>query len=227
MARTVTLANLRTEVYERADVDDNYVPPDQMDRLINGSLAALYRMMARASKDWFLDSKDISVTPGGSPFALADDHWRAQKVLVQDGNDWYPMRRWSLSEAAALQDSGVTAASSGYRFQQQQLHVYPTDYTWSATIRVWYTPAPPVLDETSPGTSDVWDGVAGWEEWVILDCCLKLAVKQEEDTAALMAQRAEVWTDIMGDASEVDDAEPDRIRDVALETYGLDPIDLR
>lgn len=221
MARNRTLLDIRTEVYDRSDVEEVYCPTDEMDRMINSSLARLYRAMVRASKDWFLSSTDVSVVAGTGNYALASDTWRAQKVLVYDSGEWYPMRRWGLSEICSAQETYGEPRNSGYRVMNKRLYIFPTDFSWSGTVRVWYTPAPPQLS----ADTDTWDGVAGWEEFVVVECCIKLAVKQEQDAGELFAERKMLLEEIVGDAAETDDGEPGRVRDVALEKLGLDIVD--
>ena len=52
------------------------------------------------------------------------------------------------------------------------------------------------------------DGVAGWEDYIILDTAIKCAVKQEMDTSALMMQRQAMLQRIEAEAANRQAGDP-------------------
>jgi hypothetical protein len=54
------------------------------------------------------------------------------------------------------------------------------------TIRVWY--APQAADLSSD--SDTFQGINGWEEYIIVDVCIKMLTKEESDPSIFAAQKA-------------------------------------
>lgn len=221
MARNRTLAELQQEVYELADVDRAYIDEPQMTRYINASLAELYDLVVASNKDHYAESANISVSSGTDSYALAADHYRLVGVDVYVSGYWHLMNRFNLHERNQLQDSGTAEeTSTRYRVVGGALKLRPTP-TWTGTVRYWYIPAPPQLSLDT----DMWDGIAGWEQYVIVDCCIKCGIKQKEDVAELMAQKAALAGRIKMLCSDMDDNEPDRVRDVYLEEAGTYPAD--
>ena len=221
MARNRTFAEIKAEVYERSDVDTNYVSAAEMGRMVNASLAELYDLLVSVNKDLYVSSQSVSVVSGTDEYDLASDFYRIEGVDVTSGSKSYPMKRFNFSERNALQDAGATELSTRYRAIGTTIKFIPTP-NWSGTVTVWYCPAPSELDEDS----DTWNGFAGWEEYAVVDCCIKLAQKQEEDATLLVKQKADLVARIRNMATDLDDNEPDRIRDVEMETLGLDVWDV-
>jgi hypothetical protein len=85
---------------------------------------------------------------------------------------------------------------------------------------VTYIPAPPVLTDVTPGTSDQWDGFAGFEELAVVWCVIAIKNQQEEDVQAEILESKALIADIHNSASTRDDAEPPRVRDVSAELAG-------
>jgi hypothetical protein len=220
MARNRTLAELQQEVYELADVDLAYIDEPQMTRMINASLAELYDLVVASNKDHYAESANISVVSGTDSYTLAADHYRLVGVDVYDGGAWHLMKRFNLHERNQLQDSEASDVNTSYRVVGGALKLRPTP-TWSGTVRVWYIPAPPQLSLDT----DTWDGISGWEQYVVIDCCLKLGRKQKEDVTELVAEKTALAGRIRGLSADMDDNEPDRVRDVYLEEAGTYPAD--
>jgi hypothetical protein len=216
MPRTRTLAQLRTEIRNRGDLLSVRHSDDELTRNINQSIADLYTQLVDLSKDYFLSSVDVSVTSGTANYNLstagAADVYKILGVDVQDSGRWYSLRRFNWSERNQLQDSGSTKRNTRYRVMADNVRLRP-DPGWSGTLRVWYIPAPSVLS----ADSDTFDGIAGWEEYVILDCIIKARIKDEESYDSILNQKTILEKKIRAQANERDDGEPDRVRDVESE----------
>lgn len=210
MARTRTLAQLRTEIQNRGDLRSIRHPDAQVDRNINQSIAELYDLLINADPDYYLSSDDISVTSGTANYALASDFYKAVGVDVQDtDSNWYVMRKFNFAERNQLQDTGTERLDARYRIMGSNLRLRPTP-AWTGTVRLWYIPAPTVLTSDS----DTFDGISGWEEFVIVDGIIKARVKDEEDITDVMAQKQMLIRRIENMAASRDTGEPDRVRDV-------------
>lgn len=215
MARTRTLTLLETECYERCDVRAITVPQAEMWRMINGSLADLYDQVCKVNKSQLMaaTAKAIAVVSGTASYALDDTHYRTVGVDVTSGGAWYPMRRFNWSERnIGSAESNSNPLSTSYRVQGTKIWFAPTP-AWSGTARVWYIPAPPIL---AAGTT-TWDGIAGWEEYAVLDTIIKIKSKLEEDAQLEMAQKKACLERILAVAADMDDGEPPHVRDVELE----------
>lgn len=209
MARTRTLTELIAEVRERGDFRSVRHPDADITRRINQSIAELYDLLVSVNQDYFLDSDDISVVSGTDSYSLDTAFFKVLGVDVQFGSNWYPVRKFQWAERNQYQDGGTSQRDVRYRIMGQKLYLRPTP-RWSGTVRVWFIPAPTVL---SAG-SDTFDGISGWEEYVIVDCVIKGKLKDEEPADEWMAIKGQLAGRIRDLAAERDPGEPDRVRDV-------------
>jgi hypothetical protein len=228
MPRTRTFLQLQDEVYERADVRESHIERPEMRRLVNGGLARLYRILVRASPDWVESSTDLAVVSGTAVYAMPADFWMIRNVAFNDNGRWIPMRRFMSSERYQFQ-TGSQKWDVRYRIRDSGIRVGGTaqlelrpEPNWSDTVRVAYIPAPPSLDLTGADDAVTLDGVAGWEEFVILDAVIKLKEKQEEDATSEIGDLVRLKADIAEDASDRDEGEPKRVRDVENELSDVD-----
>ncbi len=65
------------------------------------------------------------------------------------------------------------------------------------------------------------DGVAGWEEFIIIDAAIKAKVKQEQDTADLRIQKQEMVADIQSMAEGRDAGQAHHVSDALAANGGL------
>ena len=65
-----------------------------------------------------------------------------------------------------------------------------------------FTSAPDIISEKGATFSN------GWDEWVVLDACIKARDKQESDTRVLQVEREEWWQSIIDALSPRDGASP-------------------
>lgn len=189
MARSRTLGNLRSDVRERCDmVSDQYVTDATFNEYINQSAARLYNKIDAACEG-FYSSTSTFTTTSATTYNLPSDFYRLQIAQIDFAGRKQTLRRFELKEAARWSES---PSQPGY------------------TITLRYTPAPVrmVVD------GDTFDGIAGWEEWIVLDAAIKALNKEESDVQVLMAQRADIEGDIQRLADGRDQAFGHRIIDV-------------
>jgi hypothetical protein len=67
----------------------------------------------------------------------------------------------------------------------------------------WAYKGPTVLFQTT------FDGISGWEDYIVLDCAIKCSIKQESSVVQeMMAQKAELVEDLMVEAANRQAADP-------------------
>ena len=146
------------------------------------------------------------------------------------GNGWYRVDIQFLGATSGV--AGTIALSPGTSQGQADFAGVPTAPTWSSggteTVYAWGVQlelgasanlyaatttlaATTSIDANSPALT--FDGINGWEEYVIADVCIKLMVKEESDPAAFMAQKAELKQRIESEAENRDVGFPDRVTD--------------
>lgn len=204
--RTETLGNLRQQVLERADERLSRVPATELNTMINQSYAELYDLILSVSPEFRLTHQDITVTSGQATYTLPSDFYRSRglDVLGTDSR-WYCLERFVFAYRNVVQ-LVTNREDTRYGVEDNQLRLYPSP-TWGGTVRLWYHIAPTRM----VADADTIDGVAGWEEYIVLDVCLKIKAKNEEDTTPYQMQLEKVKARITSMASQRDISEPMRI----------------
>lgn len=215
MARSETLLGLRTQIRSRGEFRPTYISDSELTTMINQSIAELYDLLVSVNQDYYLSSADLAVVAGTAAYALPATFYKAFGVdYVRPDGTLCPLAKFMWPERGSL----VRAASAEltrYRVMGDNLRLEPVP-GWSGTVRFWYIPAPTKL--TADGQT--FDGIAGWEEYVVLDCCIKCAAKEESDASVFMAQKAAQAERIRSLGSERDYHEADRVVDVQTTARG-------
>jgi hypothetical protein len=213
MAKTVTLAQLRTAVNDRGDYRDPFLPNTELDEYINDSIAILFGMLAESDPQRYMTSNDISVVSGTDAYNLPADFYKLVNVLVADSSSvtgYWPLER--VDEMALHRDNAAIPVtekrSARYRLRKDQIVIYPPP-SWTDTVRIWYLPLPTKL--TDP--AHTFDSVNLWTEWVVLDVLVKVAQKARDEWKGWAEQRDRVARHILT-RTEADQAHPLTCTDV-------------
>jgi len=202
MARTRTLANLRADVRNRADMTfaDDFITDSELTEYINQSIARLYNLIVNQAQENYVTSSTISLTPGTVDYNVPSDFYRLRGVDILSGTKYIPIARNSFEKrdnsASAINiDASV---STTYNLVGLTLKVF--DIPSATTLRLWYIPAPTRLS----ADADTFDGISGFEEYVIVDAAIKCKTKQEDDVSVLMAERSILQMEILDAVSPRD-----------------------
>ncbi len=217
MALTRTLAQLRTEIRDRGEIRSVYVDDTELTRAINVAYSDFYCFLVDTNPDWYLSSGTITVVSGTDEYDLntmASDFWKVVGVDVREGGRWYKMEPFNFGSRNEYQNSGLNARNARYRIMGSNLRVSPNP-SWGGSIRVWYVPAPTLLS----ADGDTVDGVAGWEEYIVLHTLIQYAAKEESDPSVFAAQLAAIKDQVRALAMNRDDGEADRVRDIWTESF--------
>ena len=222
MARTRTLTDLIADVRDRADVENStHVTDAQITRYINQSGAALHAMMVEHDEDEFTEELTLTAAAGaeystigtgaGGEF-LEVKPYKIVGVDVVDSNGVsYPVPRYMHGERANLESAGITSVFqlTRYRWRGTNTLYWAPPFSTNVTVRVTYVPS--YVDLSG---SDPFDGRDGWEEWIVLDAAIKVAIKEETDDSQMVRERAVVEQRIRQQMIARDRANPKRIKDV-------------
>lgn len=232
MARMRTLAQLREEVRQRADmVNSAFVTNAEVDRCINESWAHMYDQLLATGEDYYLKYVDIpSATSGGifqfatrtaSSGGLATDVYQVRGVdAIYSDNCTVNLPRFNWEERNIY--SATPALTPYYPIiayrviqdpvsQNDAIEIIPNNSNGITNLRVWYYPNPKYLTVDA----DSIDGRSGWEEWVVIDAATKLLAKEESDTSQLERQAARIWARVMVVAQNRDAGQSKRVTDVS------------
>ncbi len=210
--RTATLSSLRTQARRYADmVNSTFVTDAEVNEYINQSYAELYNQLIQSGGDYALSSTTIAVTSGTDTYALPATFWRVRGVDVDLGSGVpYTMRKFVFEERH--RSPAGYGWSAGYqvmyRLHGDNIKFTPSP-TSSYTVTLWYHAAPGRMTVDA----DTIDGVAGWEEYVVLGAAIKCLDKEESSTEVLARRQGIKLQEILS-LRERDAAHPERVTDV-------------
>ena len=147
------------------------------------------------------------VTP--HPCTLPTDFFKLLGVDIYINGYWRTLEPLDWSRRGSYYNNlGVWSDSSNivYSIEGPIIRLFP-EPTSSFPVKIWYIPYATVLVEDT----DTFDGINGWEHYVVLDTAISMLAKEESDTRPLMAERAEIETLIDELSSTRDEGAPWRM----------------
>lgn len=220
MAATRTLAELRTEARQRADMetDDDFIADTELTRMINQSIREVYDLLLESfGQEFYYTTATISVVAGTSAYSLPTAFYQLLGVDVSLGsNEYMALRPFQFHDRNSTEAGLGWGYPDGvkYRIMGSQIHFRPIP-TAAETVLVHYVPYPTSLS----ADGDTFDGINGWEELVVVDTAAKMLEKEESDAAPLYKRKAELMERIRGMASRRDAGFPDSVIDVHKPTW--------
>lgn len=199
----------------RADIpSETFVANSTLNTWIDQSIADLHDTILAVNPDYYLSNSLVNIASGTGRYALPSDFYKLRgfDLKESDGN-WYETRQFNWESRNARQNA-TGRMCTRYRVMGGYLELRPKPgWTQTSGGNIWYIPAPSALS----ADNSTYDGIAGWEEAVILDVCIKCAAKEESDASTFMAQKSAVIDRIRHLALHRTESDPDRVRDVSAE----------
>lgn len=208
MAVSTTLLTVRTKVRQRTHYEQSqFVTDSELNGWISDSYRELYDLLVAAFEgSFYYTSTDFTLASGliVATISVPSDFYHLTGVdwVINQPDQFQTLRRVLFTE----RNSG----KQGYELRGNSIYLLP--YTWAAgkTFRVHYVPAPTSL----VNDSDQFDGVNGWEDYIIADVCIKVCAKSGEDAGIFGAQKQAQADRIAAMAAARDEAEPGHVVDV-------------
>lgn len=225
MARTVTLLELRTQARQRADMENTqYVSDAEVNSYINSSIAELYDLLVQAFEDYYISSATITLVAGTDVYTLPNDFYKVLGVDLDTSTNFQnsiTLRAYNFAERnrnsfyGQVQSAQITDLQ--YHIQGPSIRFIPNPVQ-AGFVNLWYVPAATKL----VADIDTFDGVNGYEEFIVWDVAMKLKTKEESDVSIEMMEKQRIIKRIQEAASQRDIGEPWRVTDV----YGINDRDL-
>lgn len=221
MPRNVTLLDLRTRVRQRANMENStFVTDSEVSSLVNEGIAGLYNLLVQArGQEYYAADTSIATVANQSVYDLPADFYQLLDITALISSETYKLKRYQMADIARLSQPGVTSPATlpQYRIRGQfntttnvvQLQILPLP-TQVYTISIYYVPAPVLL----AADGDTCDGIAGFEEWVVLDAAIRCLQKEESDVSFLAAEREKVEARIRNLRDDRDAGDAPRVQDV-------------
>lgn len=181
MARSRTLADMRSDVRLRADVVGvQFVTDAEINEYLNQSIAELYDKLVGARGHEYYATEQTIPTTGSEVYSLPSNHYETLYVELDDGGTRQRLGTYSFHERAKL--IGTSALSPGrpiaFRLIGTGISLLPAPSS-GYTVRHWYVPACARLTLDA----DTFDGIDGWEEYAIWRAVAYVQQKEQLDTS--------------------------------------------
>lgn len=192
MARKKTLSYLMEQSRLAADkVGSGFIQDDELKAYINSSACELYDLLVSAyGNDYFRASYAFSTSGNTSAYDLPADFYKMIGLdYIIGSQEALTLKPFQFNERNRYRQgtywNAITgAAGPRYNIANDQIIFMPVpDGVYS--MELWYVPACPVLS----ASGDEFDGINGWEEFIIVDSAIKMLGKEESDTSLLERRR--------------------------------------
>lgn len=204
MARTFTLAELRTAVQRRGGVEGSYdLTEAVLNEFINSAAAELWDILQKKGDDILVVESTLTTDPGDSAVDLPADFYKERVLWIQDTSmpsGWRKMLPFTLDEAHLF----GPATGKNYRYRLQGGAIVLSSATSAAeTFRLFYIPCSPVMTSDA----DELDGLNGFDELVVVMAWRKCVERQRLDTSGVDREIARLMARVSS-AADGRNAEP-------------------
>lgn len=192
-----SLLEIRTQIRQRLEMENSgFIKDSEFNSYINASMKELYDLMISAyGNDYFASvTPTVITTVAGQQFYdLPADFYKMLGVdLVLGANRIVKLKPFQFNERDKYQMDGYWSAVVGndgprYKITANKIQFAPTS-SGAYTIHLWYVPLPPEL----VNNTDQANTLNGWEEYIILDVCIKAKNKLDLDPSAFIIQKKEI-----------------------------------
>lgn len=197
MGTSTTFGTIILAAQQRADRENSdFITDAEWQNMTNASLQQLYEKLIEAyGSDYFCQASSNITTDGlTDTYSLPTDFFKLLGVDLniwpgaQSGvTGWTSIWKYNFAQRNAYMLPGVSGIYRGgstmrYRLRGNNIVFQPLP-AGGQTLRLWYAPVFTPL--TTSGST--FDGVNGWEEWVVNDVAMKALVKDESDLSGVGA----------------------------------------
>lgn len=178
--------------------------------LVQYSARRLSGIIRRTNSDYFTTTTTIPTVASTATVALPSNMSDLIQVAwLRSPTESVPLERASVDELLVpTEDVRAWSGAPLYRLEGGNIRLFPTpDQVY--TLSVYY--------DTGIYVSATSDNIAcqpGWEEWIVLDCCIRARQREEKDAGDFMMMLAKVEADIVKQASTRDRFRTSEIRDL-------------
>lgn len=184
-----TLDDLVDQIRQRLNLEnDTNITNPEVRRYLNASLAEQYAFIIKCNEYWNISTIDFNLT-NADGYILPDDFWqivRVDRAINSSTNQYFRLHRINLKDENIYNPANFStyyAGPAGYlttvnNLSQTKITFLPKNQA-IGTYRVLYYPAWKDLE----ADGYVYIGPPGqhWEEYAILDTCIKICNKNETD----------------------------------------------
>jgi hypothetical protein len=214
VSRTVTLSQLRTDIEYQCDVvgATSRHPTSLKNRLINQAIQRFREKISNAGAQHFLTSATGSLGTGATspyPFyvldltAVSPGLVRTYGLDLTVSGEVESLLHVPFNDRDKYLGPHASVPVAWANFQTAKVAIFPPSQS-AYTYVVWYLPV--FTDLSSDG--DTFDGVAGWEDFIVWEVCTRLIARDTYPEAWQIANahKDSAWRDIVTAATKVSSA---------------------
>lgn len=226
-----TLGNLRLEAQQRINKENSqFYTVQEWNSMLSQSYKELYDILIQKFGDDYFLANPYTYTTSGvvdsttqqSTYPLPADFYKLMRVEValnpNDPNSWITLREFQAIQANLYNFPNVYTfygiTNLRYRLWGENLVIVPIPSA-GQTIRILYSPRPNQLIQDT----DFVNGVSGWEEYIVVDSCIKALVKEESDPSVFLLQKQALLKRIEEAAENRNVGEPETVSDSKLRNF--------
>ena len=208
-----TLTEFRTRSRQRADmVNSKFVTDAELDYFINASYGELYDLLVNTrGENYYVNSHDFTTTSNIDTYPLPADFFKLMGVdYVTSNTQAITLKAFRWQERNRFREPfyNVRNYNLMYQIRGNDLVFIPTP-NGNQKIRLWYIPRHTEL----VNDFDEFDGINGWEEYIVIDAAIKMRVKEESPVEELMIAKQDMKARILSACAGRDSSEPPRVVD--------------
>jgi len=165
-----------------------------------------------ANPKWGLKSDTVAVDGSSETYNLPSDTYKVRQVFIDATKiRLYPI---DISERSKYADSSLQgiAQPAYYLVGSSEIGILPVG--WVGTLRVFYNEVPIALTDGTDPTAPEFNGVMGWEDWIVSYIGMQYARRIAEDITPWMADMDRIWADIRRQAMTVNAGNGLRCRNI-------------
>ena len=185
----VTVADLKIQALDRADMRySSYIGDDELTSMINASAQELYDILTGVYEDYYFQETAFSLANGASTFTLPADFYKLRGV-------------------DEVINSQFRVTVKPYEWIERNMYIQPNGFR--SLLLSWI----PKMTQLTTDT-DTFDGINGFEQYIITDVARKMLMKEESDVQAFLIELSQIKQRINDIAQNRNAGDSTRIGDV-------------
>lgn len=209
MARTRTLPELEDDLLWQVDREGAWLrnESDRVRRMLNQSIAEFKEAVSENGHPYFLRATSGTLAVGPTaPFhfatinlaALSPAHHRVYGIDIKVGAEWKTLDPGHFQDRNVLQQPGNGEPRLWFEYERNTVAYTPASASANPYL-LWDLPVHQDLAEDG----DAFDGLNGWEEWVIFNAGAKLLLRDRDaHLAEFQAERQRLLAVVLKNAPQ-------------------------
>lgn len=224
-----------TRAKEASDMENTgFISEAEWYRKLNASVCALWDLLVKADPERYVREQTFTGDGSTVDFSVAADYYGTVDIYyISDATQgiYEPLPRLAGREQAMMPKTPASIPRGWtYRYnvsapETPLIRLLPTPDSTSDCLHL-YVVAPPSYATDGSDSAVTLDGIAGWEEFVVLDMAISAGSKEQASTQALERKQMEIKTRIEEMAENRTIGDAGHVIDVTQTGY-IDPAGIR